>query len=277
MLSLETINNADYSTMVGFTKERNRPSGGIRTISEFAIKAFINKDKKVLEVGSNTGFSMSNLAALTGANCIGIDVNLNSIADAKLYANDLGVSHLVEFLEGNALDISFEDNAFDALWVSNVTSFIENKEKAITEYLRVLKPNGIIGFAPIYYVDEPPIDLLRKVEKFIGAKINVRTLNDWKKEIYNAGEKSNNILIEYNTTNYRYYDQENRVEEWINLILDKPHIHEMEQNIRVALNKRYKECMILFNENLKYCGYSLILFQKRIKKEEAELFITYKI
>lgn len=275
MMTLNQIQEADYSTLVGWIKERNRPSGGIRTIAEFGVKAFINSQKKVLEVGSNTGFSMCNLAALTGAYCIGIDLNENSIAESQKYAAEMGVSDKVEFMLGNALNIPFEKNTFDALWVSNVTSFIAEKRKAIAEYLRVLKPNGVIGFAPIYYFSPPPAELLHEVEQLVGTEINIRTLEDWKKEILSAGNYSNWELVEYSVSNFRYYNQEYRISEWIDKVLAKPHLSELAPELCAALADRYRHCMTVFNENLKYCGYSIILFQKRMIKEEPELFLTY--
>lgn len=62
----EQIKNMDYSSFVGLINERNRPSGGIKTVHTVAVNAFINKNKKVLEIGSNTGFTSVNLALLTG-------------------------------------------------------------------------------------------------------------------------------------------------------------------------------------------------------------------
>ena len=175
--NLARINEADYSTMVGWVRERNRPSGGIRTLTEFAVRAFLRPGKKVLEVGSNTGFSVVNLALLSGAHCYGVDINADSIKESKDYAALNDVQNLTEFHVGSALEIPFEDNTFDALWVSNVTSFIDDKQGAFKEYLRVLKPNGILGVAPIYYRSEPPKDLFAQVEHFVNAKINIKSLN----------------------------------------------------------------------------------------------------
>ncbi|MCX8513476.1 MAG: hypothetical protein ORN26_00125 [Candidatus Pacebacteria bacterium] len=42
-IKFEEIKNIDYSTMVGLLNERNRPSGGIKTIHEACINAFIDK------------------------------------------------------------------------------------------------------------------------------------------------------------------------------------------------------------------------------------------
>ncbi len=47
---------------------------------------------------------------------------------------------------GDATDLPFEDNTFDVVLNEAMLTMLnhENKEKAIKEYYRVLKPNGIL-------------------------------------------------------------------------------------------------------------------------------------
>lgn len=274
MTKLEQIKSADYSTMVGWIKERNRPSGGVRTLCEFAVRSFLRPGKSVLEVGSNTGFSMVNVALLTGARCTGIDINQDSVEEAKKYAKANGVQDLVDFQVGSALGIPFPDNSFDALWVSNVTSFIDNKSDAFKEYLRVLKPNGIFAIAPIYYKSPPPDDLFAKVEELVNAKINIKTLSSWKEEILQTANNLGIDLVEYQSIDYQYDDKTDVVEQWTQGIIKAANLPEWTDAEKDALVARYVDAMKIFNENLKYCNFSLVLYQKRLVAEERELFTT---
>lgn len=276
-LTVEEIKIADYSTLVGLVRERNRPSGGIRTLVEFAQKSFLRPDKNLLEVGSNTGFSVVNIASITGSFCSGIDINPISIKEAMENAKSIGVEHLTEFKIGNALEIPYTDEYFDTLWVSNVTSFIEDKCAAFREYLRVLKKGGFIGIAPIYYREQPPSDLFRQVEQLLNAKITIRSLDSWKKEIERAAAETKITLIETSCSDYLYLDQDKNIDRWLLKVLDKPHLKELPKDKRNALVDRYSTCMRLFNENLKYCGFSLIIYQKRAVPEEPELFLTRSV
>lgn len=276
-LLAENVRSFNYSELVGLVQERNRPSGGITTISNFVKGAFITSEKTVLEVGSNTGFAIVQIAALSNAACVGIDINKASIIASEEYARKMGVDKKVQFVEANALQIPFPDGYFDALWVSNVTSFIADKTAAINEYLRVLKPNGIIGFAPIYYRSTPPPALKAAVEALLGTTIDVTTLESWRQKIRNVAHSKSFQLVELSDDHFAYHDNGERIGPWVEWVLDKPHLNDLPEDTRDALRQRYMECMNTFNENLKYCGFSLLLYQKRNFIDEPELFTTYRV
>jgi ubiquinone/menaquinone biosynthesis C-methylase UbiE len=277
MLTVEAIRQADYSTLVGLVRERNRPSGGIRTLHEFSRHALLAPGKTVLEVGCNTGFSVVNLAMLAGVHVHGIDLNAESIAEAQTFARVSGVGNLATLRVGDALGLPYADHTFDALWVSNVTSFIDDKSAAFREYLRVLKPFGYLGVAPIYYRSSPPSELLLQVEALIGARITVQDLAAWRLLIEQAASQANSHVVECVANDYVYLDQSARIGAWLAEILSKPHLRHLPLEVQQALADRYSACMRTFNENLKYCGYSLLVYQKRIQAEEAELFYTEKV
>lgn len=273
-IDTEKLRAADYSTLVGIVRERNRPSGGIRTLHAFARGSFLSPEKKVLEVGCNTGFSVVNLSLLTGAECHGVDINPQSVEEARSYAETSGASSRTTFKVGSALEIPYPDAHFDALWVSNVTSFISDKIGAFSEYLRVLKPNGFLGVAPIYYQESPPADVFAEVETLIGAKITVRDLAAWRATIQEAAHTAQVKIVECASCDYKYLDQTNRIDGWLESILSKPHLKVFELEAKRILAERYSHCMKIFNENLKYCGFSLLIYQKRLAEEEEELFLT---
>lgn len=102
-----------YSQIVGILKERNRPSGGIKTIQNVVKNAYIKQTDKILEIGSNTGFSSVNLNLLSGAKVVGIDVEENSLKEARLYAKLNNVSKSVKFKKASATSLPFKDNSFD--------------------------------------------------------------------------------------------------------------------------------------------------------------------
>ena len=134
------IKKLSYTDFISLIKEENRPSGGKKTIREIAINSFINDKSNVLEIGCTNGFSSIEINRLTNCNIVGIDINKNSIKNAneKIKVNCLDKSK-IRFEYGNAEDLSkFKDNTFDLIICGNAISFINNKDKALDEIIRVL-------------------------------------------------------------------------------------------------------------------------------------------
>ncbi len=275
--SIQGIKNINYSQFVGLIKEKNRPSGGIKTIHDVAVNAFINSSKRVLEIGSNTGFTSVNLSLFTGCKSIGIDVNEKSISEAKKYAKKQGVSKLTSFQKASALMLPFPDNSFDIVWCSNVTSFISDKNKAIKEYLRVLKLKGSLVVIPIYYIKQPPKKIVNDVSKAIGTKIKVWDKNFWLELFQKISEKEKNRLELYYEQDFRYLDRKEFILEYVKKMAKRECMLKFNKKDRDILKSKLKYFMKLFNKNLKYAGYSILLYQKRAITDEMELFLSQEI
>jgi ubiquinone/menaquinone biosynthesis C-methylase UbiE len=268
------FDNISYSDFVGLVQERNRPSGGIKTVHSVAVNAFIKESTNILEIGSNTGFASVNLSLLTNCSVTGIDINKASVLEARKYATECGVGKRVKFKLANTTKLPFKDSSFDIVWCSNVTSFVKNKHKAIAEYLRVLKKQGYLVAVPIYYNNNPPINIVRNISKAIGNEIDVMSKNDWVKLFKNVALDSGYPLELCYSDNNSYCDCNNNIESYVDYILQKDCMNKFTKRQKEKINKKALYFYNLFNKNLKYAGYSILLFQKRCTQEEIELFIT---
>jgi ubiquinone/menaquinone biosynthesis C-methylase UbiE len=56
-----------------------------------------------------------------------------------------GVEDSVEFQVADAQDLPFENDLFDAVITESVTAFPEDKQLAVREYVRVIRPGGYVG------------------------------------------------------------------------------------------------------------------------------------
>jgi len=260
----------DYSNYVGIVRETNRPSGGIKTIQTVCVNAHITDKKKVLEIGCNTGFTSRNIHLLTGAEVIGIDLNKKSILAANETNALFEITRKVNFMEASVINLPFKNEEFDVVWLSNVLSFIKDKEVAVRECFRVLKDNGFLILVPIYYKKNPPKKLLKKVEEAINTKISVRTKEDWIKLIRGL-EIPIEICFE---KDFVYKNVKSKIQDYLSEVFNKEHINKMSEFERKTLFKEGKKFMELFNENLKYASFSIFIIQKRKFKEEVELFVS---
>lgn len=96
---------------------------------------------RILDVGTGTGYFAVLLGA-KGHDVIGIDLTPAMIDEAKALAGDLGVS--AEFEVMDAQSLGFPDEFFDAVVTRNLTWTLPAPERAYAEWLRVLKPGGML-------------------------------------------------------------------------------------------------------------------------------------
>ncbi|CDH27081.1 class I SAM-dependent methyltransferase [Xenorhabdus bovienii] len=271
-LTLESIPTIKYFPMIGIVRETNRPPGGMNSIRRIAQNAFLNSKTEVLEVGTATGVTAIELAKLTYCKITAIDIDENNLSVACNRAIKENVSKLISFEKRDATDTKFEDKTFDMVFCGNVTSYFDDKVKAIKEYDRVLKDNGLIAAIPMYYIKKPKDSLVDEVSEAIDVKISPLYKKDWI-EFFNLPGYE---LV--SCENFVFDDISNaKVEEYVNIIFKQQHLEELDPEIRTALYKRYSYFMHLFRTNLSHMGFSLMLLRKVTFPTEPELFTASPI
>ena len=268
----EIVDQMKYVDFISLIKETNRCPGGKESIRKIIQNSFINKDSRVLEIGSNTGFTSLEIARNVKCNVIGIDVNRNCVKEAiENLKNDVPeIREKVNFKIGSAYDIPFKDGTFDLVIAGGATSFMEDKEKAVSEYSRVLKKWGFLSVTQLFYKKKPPETLLRDISSLIGTKINPWSEKEWLK-VY----ESSNPLIElyFYEKNELSSRPEDTIDNYISYFMSKPHLQDYSKEIREKIKLKWKRYIELFNENHNYLGYFIALFRNRACPEEPELFI----
>ena len=272
--SSEEIEKLSYTDFISLIKEENRPSGGKKTIREIVMNSFITSTSNVLEIGCTNGFSSIEMNKLTNCNVIGIDINKNSIQNAreKILLNHLN-EEKVSFEYGNAEDLSnFDDESFDLIICGNAISFISDKGKALKEMIRVLKPNGFISIVPIWYKCIPREDVINKVNKELGFNIKCYYENDWL-------DFSKYGLELYLKKDFEFiYSTKEQIENYVNYMIDsKEHLKIYSEKDINLMKKRWQRIIEVFNENLSFTNYSVILLRKSLIEEEPEIFYTKEV
>lgn len=144
-ISVQRINNLSYTDFIALIRETNRCPGGKDTVRRVVQNSFVNRGSRVLEVGSNTGFTSLEVAHLVKCRVDGIDISENCVLEAKnkLCEDTEEIKKLVNFQVGSAYEIPFDNDTFDLLIGGGATSFMDKKKKAVSEYVRVVKPWGL--------------------------------------------------------------------------------------------------------------------------------------
>ena len=153
---------------------------GLAATKEQAEIAEADTDTHMLDVGCGAGGPARYLAATCGCRVTGIDLTAEYVDLATTLSVRCGMDDVTAFRQANALDMPFEEAAFDLAWSQNVSMNIEDKVAFYREIFRVLRPGGrfvsadIAGGSggapefPLPWAREPSIS-------FVGAQDDLKS------------------------------------------------------------------------------------------------------
>ncbi|MGA9538694.1 MAG: methyltransferase domain-containing protein [Desulfobacterales bacterium] len=112
---------------------------------------------RVLDIGSGLGGSARTLAAEFGCHVTGIDLSAEYVDAAHVLSERVGLADRVDFRHGDALNLPFEENQFDVVFMIHVNMNIADKKGLFAEAGRVLKPRGKLVLWEIFKTAEPDL------------------------------------------------------------------------------------------------------------------------
>ena len=117
-----------------------------RYFDRIAERLGIGPDTVVLDLGSGTGGPAIHIAAHTGCRMTGLEVNAVGVATARRLLADSGLDERVGFVQGDGMEMPFDDASFDVVISMNVMNVFEDKVGLFREVRRVLRPGGVWAF-----------------------------------------------------------------------------------------------------------------------------------
>jgi arsenite methyltransferase len=156
--------------------------GGLEITRELAELCRVGKNTLLLDVASGTGESACYLAERFGARVTGVDISDYMIERARRKAGQRGLA--VQFVKGDAQRLPFGDDTFDAA-ISECTTCLLDKERAIQEMVRVVRPEGFVGIHDVCWKTDTPERMKRRLEYLEGEL--PETLEGWKTLFGKAG------------------------------------------------------------------------------------------
>ena len=118
---------------------------GRKATLELAEQMDLDEHAHVLDIGSGLGGPARTLAEVYGCRVTGIDLTQEFCETAEILSGWVGLSDRVVFKQGDAANLPFDDDQFDAAMTIHVAMNIPAKDKVYVEARRVLKPGAIFA------------------------------------------------------------------------------------------------------------------------------------
>ena len=141
-------------------------SGGLHRVWKDAMVSFLAPprsgpvDWKLLDVAGGTGDIATRVVERSGrsAKAVVCDINESMLGVGRDRARKAGLSNLISFSQGNAENLPFAENSFDAYTIAFGIRNVPDIPKALSEARRVLKRGGRFLCLEFSEVDVPVLD-----------------------------------------------------------------------------------------------------------------------
>ncbi len=124
---------------------------------ELAQAAGLRSTMRVLDVGSGIGGTSRCLAKEFGCRVTGIDLTDEYCQVASMLTAKVGLDGLIDYHQGDATNLPFEDNEFDVVWTEHVAMNVPNKRRFYSEMYRVLRPGGTLAIYDVLAGSSTPV------------------------------------------------------------------------------------------------------------------------
>jgi arsenite methyltransferase len=142
----------------------------------------------VLDLGSGAGFDALLAARKVGpgGRVIGVDMTDAMLQKARSNAATAALDY-VEFRKGDIESLPVEDGLIDVVLSNCVLNLCPEKDRALREIHRVLKPGGKLAISDMAWTIEPPESVRRDLNAVVGCIGGALVLDDYLRRLELAG------------------------------------------------------------------------------------------
>lgn len=189
---------AGHTFLARLGKKRLRP-GGVAATQWLLSKATITPDTKILEVACNMGTTMVEVGKKYGCHIVGLDLDTEALEKAKKNISKNHLEERLKVVKGSAFALPFPDASFDIIINEAMLTMLVGKQKnrALSEYFRVLKPGGLLLTQDVCLYEEDPqkqTAMRAQLSRIIHVGVEPLTVARWQQVVESQGfavEESN--------------------------------------------------------------------------------------
>jgi len=135
-LDLENLSRDDLRALDEFHIK------GRRGTLELAELAGVEEGMKILDIGCGIGGPARTLVEHFDCKVVGLDIIQSYCNVADLLTLKTGLEEKATFVQGDALQLPFDDASFDMVWIQHLSMNIPDKQLMFEEIYRVLRKGG---------------------------------------------------------------------------------------------------------------------------------------
>jgi SAM-dependent methyltransferase len=147
---------------------------------------------KVLDFGCGTGWA-SRILNTCGCDVVGVDISDTALLQAqtlserwrKVFTSEVDELPPLTFLRFDGLHLDLNDGSVDKIFVLDAFHHVPHQDAVLREFVRVLRPGGIVGFAEPgpHHSAAPDSQLEMKIHKIIENDIVLSEIYDLARKV----------------------------------------------------------------------------------------------
>ena len=131
--------------------------GGRQASEDFICQLELSADDHTLDIGCGIGGTSRFVASRFSCRVTGIDLTPEFVSTGQSLCDWVGLSGQVELYEGDATEMPFSDESFDAAFMLHVGINIANKAGLFAEVYRLIKPGAVFGIYDVMQTSDEPL------------------------------------------------------------------------------------------------------------------------
>jgi len=131
--------------------------GGRQASEDFICQLELSADDHTLDIGCGIGGTSRFVASRFGCRVTGIDLTPEFVSTGQSLCDWVGLSSQVELHQGDATEMPFANESFDAAFMLHVGMNIVNKARMFAEVYRLVKPSAIFGIYDVMQTTDEPL------------------------------------------------------------------------------------------------------------------------
>lgn len=256
LTSVESIKTMSYTDFVGLVKQWNVPPGSYSTLSRWRVFGNITSKSTIFEAATTTGFSLRELALMTGCSGVGVDISKKSIETAIELKQDYAPKTQVEYVAHDALTFA-PGRKFSHVIVGAALRFFPDAPAAVRKLTDFLNDDGLLLSTEFYCRKPIPSALVDEARRVFDITV---TQDSYKKVM--APYRS--LTLVYESRQIPHQETKEELEYYCHSTIERfvQNNPDTPQEVLKAMYDRLMTIKDMSNRLREYQGYNVLVHKK---------------